>query len=247
MQSYLILSPAYYGDINDTEQIRIKLRYAYDMLESKNMTLDFIAFRYDNSDILSINEYYMLFEVITFCKTHNITLLLNLSRYKLEMLILLWIHGFNLGIHFKESDMPLLHDNICLVLRQIYFIIYSLQDDITLRDKLKIIYNSFLFLCKSVAKIFEPLCVDMESFLRFITPLHNALNNYKTISQKNKLDKNFCPIFVSTHNLQDLSRVLSFGANYATISPIFYDKFNKALGVKYLHKLPPHLKKKHLL
>lgn len=238
MLSYLILSPAYYAD----DRLYMKLQHAYNMLESKGMTLDFIAFRYDNSDILSVNEYHKLFETYRFCQTHNITLLLNLSVYKLETLILLWLHGFSLGIHFKESDMPLLRDDICLDLRQSYSLIYALDDEINLHDKLNIIYNSIFLSCKSAAKIFEPLCVDTEFFLRFLTPLHSALTTYKQISQENRLDKKSRPIFVSTHNLQDLSSALSLGANYATISPIFYDKGNKALGISYLHALPLYLK-----
>ncbi|WP_281650505.1 thiamine phosphate synthase [Helicobacter bilis] len=237
MLSYLILSPAYYAD----DTLYTKLQYAYAMLESKNMKLDFIAFRYDNSDILSANEYHKLFETYRFCQTHNIALLLNLSIYKLETLILLWLHGFNLGIHFKESDISLLRENICKDLKQSHALIYSLQDNISLHEKVKILYSTLSH--TSIAKSLKPLC-DIESFSCFLTPFNHAVNTYENLSQENRLDKRFYPIFVSTHNLKDLSKVLSLGANYATISPIFYDKGNKALGLPYLQNLPLHVKER---
>lgn len=237
MLSYLILSPAYYAD----DRLYMKLQHAYNMLESKGMPLDFIAFRYDNSDILSVNEYHKLFEVYRFSKSHNITLLLNLSCYKLETLILLWLHGFNLGIHFKESDISLLCDNICKDLKQSHALIYSLQDSMSLHEKVKTLYSTLSH--TSIAKFLKLLC-DIESFSCFLTPFNHAVNTYENLSQENRLDKRFYPIFVSTHNSCDLSKVLSLGANYATISPIFYDKGNKALGLPYLQKLPLHVKER---
>lgn len=242
MQTYLILSPAYYECMDETaiKQISTKLQHAYMILESKNMTLDFVAFRYDNHDILSSDQYRMLLEIFAFCKSHNVMLLLNLSMYKIETLVLLWLHGFALGIHFKESDLPLLHDNICLALQQSYFALCSLEGDITLQDKLKIIYDSFLHSCKSGTKTIE-LLSNTEMLSRLIAPLHHALTNYQKI--ESRLDRKSCPIFASTHNTKDLSNALSLGVNYATISPIFYDKGNKALGLSYLQALPIELKR----
>ena len=249
MQTYLILSPAYYGNIDSHAMYRIstKLQNICKKLETKNMRLDFAAFRYNNCEKLNTHEYCMLLEFIAFCSHAKITPLLNLSSYKIEVLLLLWLHGFQIGIHFKESDMPLLRSNAGKELS----LSLSMQPySINLRDNLEIIYNKLIHTNPNVAKIIEQLIINKIYLESFITPLQNAINIFsKTSCYANQYlmqsidnaDKRFC-IFVSTHSASDLEEMLLYGINYATISPIFYDKGNKALGLNYLQNMPSKLK-----
>lgn len=51
-------------------------------------------------------------------------------------------------------------------------------------------------------------------------------------------------IIYSAHSLKEMERALELGANFVTISPIFYDKFNKALGLDFLKNLPSDISSK---
>lgn len=249
MKTYLILSPAYYEHVDNYAMYRvsIKMQNICKTLKTKGMRLDFASFRYDNCDKLNTHEYCMLLEFIAFCFHEKITPLLNLSHYKLEVLLLLWLHGFEIGIHFKESDMPLLRSNICEALsHSVCMHSYSID----LKDNLVEIYDRLLYANPFFANIIERLITDRIYLESFTDPLQHAINLCsKTsyyISRYNAqrafdMDKRFC-VFASTHNMSDLEEMLLYGIDYATISPIFYDKGNKALGLDYLQTMPNNLK-----
>lgn len=248
MLTYLILSPKYYENVDSNSMYKIsaKLNKVYQSLKIRHKKLDFAAFRYDNCSIPTTHEYCMLLRFIEFCYNTNTIPILNLSNYKLEVFVLLWLHGFYMGIHFKEMDMPMLKNNICEALTQS---LYATTRNMTLQNSLLSIYDKMLNLSPFAAKKLERLILDKSYLEEFITPLQLAINIcnktmcFESICNKftSNLSQRF-PIFVSTHNIHDLSEMLSYGINYATISPIFYDKGNKALGLKYLQNLPDNLK-----
>lgn len=242
MKTYLILSPAYYGNVDNLAMYRIsaKLQNIHKNLKAKNMKLDFAAFRYDNYDRLNVYEYCMLLEFIGFCFHAKVTPLLNLSHYKLEILLLLWLHGFKVGVHFKESDIPLLKKNICKDLQSIF--------NINPQENPTTLYNKIKHTSQFIAKITKRLFIDKTYLESFIAPLKNAINICSTTSkylknstQYNNDAKRFYA-FVSTHSINDLEEMMIYNINYATISPIFYDKGNKALGLDYLQTMPSNLK-----
>lgn len=253
MLSYLILSEAYYGNVDTTAMHRLstRLHRTYNMLNSKNMILDFAAFRYNNITILTTHEYCLLLEFIAICTHYNTIPILNLSACKLETLLLLWLHGFSIGIHFKESDMPLLYNNICDGLTQSLYIIHTLfyNNNPTLQKKLEILNNTLSH--TYLANIVRRLYTDKAYLAQFVLPLRNAIHickhttcyihKYIAEISIHNIQQHY-PIFVSTHNLYDLEQMLFCGVDYATISPIFYDKGNKALGLDYLQALPNNLK-----
>lgn len=242
-------------------KISVKLQTICDKLKAKNMQLDFAAFRYDNSGMLNVYEYYMLLEFIGFCRKAKIIPLLNLSHYKLEVLLLLWLHGFQIGVHFKESDMPILRNNISESLFMVLSRICTLQNNFnsSLMDfnlvnsglDYKLAYNlaerlaafSTLHSCQTIAKIVDKLIADKNYFQSLTAPLQHAISIFNADNTQIMQDdfQKFC-IFVSTHNVTDLAEMLECGINYATISPIFYDKGNKALGLNYLREMPDNLR-----
>ncbi|MWV61122.1 hypothetical protein DCO58_11305 [Helicobacter saguini] len=111
---------------------------------------------------------------------------------------------------------------------------------------------------------------SIESFCNIctefnITPLFNLSENILEISQllsqktinvgihlkdsmldiiDNQNIVNLKPKFYSAHSLDSITLALSKNIDYVTISPIYYDKYNKALGVNYLANLDSNLKSK---
>lgn len=63
--------------------------------------------------------------------------------------------------------------------------------------------------------------------------------------KKEKINDNFTPIFYSAHSIDNAKIAIELGADFVTLSPIFYEKNgNKALGVEIFNKLDSKLKSK---
>lgn len=108
---------------------------------------------------------------------------------------------------------------------------------------------------------------SIESFCEIchklnITPLFNLSFNIleisQLLSQKNinigihlkdsMLDlidnlQNLKPKFYSAHNIESIIAAINKNIDFVTISPIYYDKYNRALGVSYLQNLDSKIKK----
>lgn len=256
--SYLILSQEYYGDMSMSinNQLSNKLTDLYNL--KKHTKINFAAFRYDNKQALFVNEYFNLFQFLHICSLNNTIPIINISSFKIETLLFLYLHGFYTGVHFKEREMDLLYDDICVDLR---YMLDSIQKnelhinaDNNVLSRLESLYNilgTHKEQTKNICNIISKLLDDRDLLKIIYNPLQHALIIYKQMNHLgvdsnftkiNKQNIDYPPIFFSAHNMNDIERALLLGVDYVTISPIFYDKFNKALGKEFIANIPNQLK-----
>lgn len=50
--------------------------------------------------------------------------------------------------------------------------------------------------------------------------------------------------FYSAHSIDSIITAINYNADFVTLSPIYYDKYNKALGLSYLQNLDSKIKEK---
>ncbi|WP_052089931.1 thiamine phosphate synthase [Helicobacter muridarum] len=63
------------------------------------------------------------------------------------------------------------------------------------------------------------------------------------LTKSNKTNENLTPLIYSAHSIDNVKMSIKLGADFATISPIFYEKNgNKALGIKIFGELDSRLK-----
>lgn len=238
---YLIISKHYYDTMDNKAANRLQQRlndickYA----KRRHIQIHFACFRYANTGILNHYECQTLITFLHVCYQYNIIPLINFSMYKIEILYALYVCGFYVGLHFKEADMALLQNNICHTLKQDYHITTT-TPTITL-------WHSRYFHNKKYD--------SYEAFYNVWTTLYHLKLQFDyhwhtshisiAMNHNNKQSHTMQPIFFySSHNLVDLEKACNYNIDYVTISPIFYDKGNKALGVHFLHTMPQHLKKR---
>ncbi len=258
--SYLILSKDYYGDM--TIDYNNKLYNTFmSVFKNKNIEINFASFRYDNTQTFRVNEYFNLLQFLHICILNGTIPILNISNAKIETILLLYIHGFFVGIHFKEKEINLLQNGICNDLITCFDLIRKNNLYINTISNISLLFNNLYdsffnkyniniknstFFCN----ILKKLSHDRELLETIYTPFKQAIEIYKQkyfvdIDSINNLDRKKYKhplLFFSSHNLIDFKRALEFGVNYVTISPIFYDKINKALGMNFLVDMPQELK-----
>lgn len=231
---YLIISESYYTlelqqEINGESVICFQERFSFicNYFMNKKQPINFACFRYANATDLTKYEWEILISFLTLCYHYKIYPLINFSSHKIEILYSLLLHGFCVGIHFKEADKSLIQQDICKMILQDYM---SLKDSI---HHLEFSHN----ILHSLSNRF----VTFEVLLSYCKSLSPLLKNLQHCYQPQDLF-----FFYSGHNEWDLRSAFLHGIHYATISPIFYDKGNRALGLQYLRKLPHYLKTKSI-
>ncbi|WP_181882332.1 thiamine phosphate synthase [Helicobacter didelphidarum] len=241
--SYLIVSDTYYEDsqADMSNHLMYSLKQVYRHTHNI-LHIDFACFRYHNTALLNFNETKALLSFLQICYKYGTTPIINLSCYKIEIFYALLMRGFSLGIHFKESDICFLESNICKKIRHEINVVWNfltqnnhamIKDSLLQKENImcnyKIFYEYYTMLCN--------MDIFNEKYNKQIYPLNN-------ISLKQSFKQGKIPLFYSAHSLNDLYQAFSVGIDYATISPIYYDKGNKALGIDFIESLPPSLKHK---
>lgn len=121
-------------------------------------------------------------------------------------------------------------------------------------DNTQILSDKEIFFIESCFKLCSKLNISLLINLSF-KPIYNLeiLHKYGILVGIHIKDSNILSIkninisssiFYSAHSIKNANLAIEYGANFITLSPIFYDKYNKALGVNFLHNLDSNLKKK---
>ena len=146
-------------------------------------------------------------------------------------------------IRFKENFLSVYNKSMPISFAAFRYANHAMLDDNEF-DVLK----TFIELC--VKYDIEPI-VNLSSFkIEILSFLHkygiriglHFKENDIDMLDRNVIDNIDGITFYSAHNLSSARYALNLGIDYITISPIFYDKGNKALGIEFLRQMPDEIK-----